>query len=89
MIAAGGGAPSVISSNKWNSAVGALPIATTAPARRSPHSETAAAERVVSQRCASSLACGSSTRQQISLSAGSRLRVIPAASICVSVKITA
>ncbi len=33
MIAAGRGAPSAISSKRWNSAVGALPIPTTAPAR--------------------------------------------------------
>src|SRR5215218_180332 len=59
MIAAGCGAPSAINSNRWNSAVGALPIATTAPARLSVHSETAAADRVVSHRLASSPARGS------------------------------
>ena len=47
MIAAGRGPPSQIHSSRWNRAVGALPIATTAPAIRSRHSSTAAAERVV------------------------------------------
>ena len=69
--------------------MGALPIATTAPASRSLQSETAAADRVVPHCVARWPARGSSSRQQTSLSAGSRLRVIPAASICVSVKITA
>ena len=45
--AAGRGAPASISSSRWNSAVGALPIATTAPSSRSPHSSSAAALRVV------------------------------------------
>ena len=72
MIAAGRGPPSWINSSRWNSAVGALPMATTAPSRRSPHNETAAAERVVPQSRASAVARGSFSRQQTSLSAGSR-----------------
>src|SRR5262249_55193839 len=51
--AAGLGAPASISSNKRNSAVGALPIATTAPARFSPHRSIAAAVRVVPRLWAS------------------------------------
>ena len=47
MIAAGRGAPASSISSRRNSAVGALPIATTAPASRSRHSSSAAAERVV------------------------------------------
>src|SRR5690349_17466950 len=42
--AAGRGPPSAMVSSRWKSAVGALPIATTAPSRRSPQSETAAAD---------------------------------------------
>ena len=48
----------VISSRR-NSAVGALPIATTAPSSRSPHRSTAAAERVVPSRAASAATAGS------------------------------
>ena len=47
MIAAGGGAPASSSSSSRNNAVGALPMATSAPASRSPHRSSAAAERVV------------------------------------------
>ena len=46
-ISAGFGQPSSSRSSRWNSAVGALPIATTAPSIRSRHNSTAAAERVV------------------------------------------
>ena len=46
-IAAGFGAPASSISSRRNSAVGALPMATTAPASRSIHSSSAAAERVV------------------------------------------
>src|SRR3954452_4696624 len=77
MTAAGRGPPSTISSSRWNSAVGALPIATTAPARSGDHSDTAAAERVVRQARASSGTRGSSSRQRIWLSLGSLRRVIP------------
>src|SRR5699024_2077852 len=51
--AAGLGAPAAIISSRWNSAVGALPIATTAPSSRSRHSSSAAAERVVPSSAAS------------------------------------
>src|SRR6202043_2262885 len=46
-IAAGFGAPASSNSSRRNSAVGALPMATTAPANFSPQSSMAAAERVV------------------------------------------
>src|SRR4029453_7157666 len=46
-IAAGFGAPVSSISSKRNKAVGALPIATNAPPRRSRHNSSAAAERVV------------------------------------------
>ena len=46
-IAAGRGAPSSSSSSRRKSAVGALPMATTAPASRSTQRSRAAAERVV------------------------------------------
>ena len=48
-IAAGRGPPATIISSRWNSAVGALPIATTAPRSCGPQRETAAAVRVVRQ----------------------------------------
>ncbi len=51
-IAAGFGAPASMRSRRRNSAVGALPMATTAPARRSRHKSSAAAERVVPSFCA-------------------------------------
>ena len=79
--AAGVGAPSSTSSSSRNKAVGALPIASTAPPRRSAHSWTAAADRVVPRRAASSAARASATSETTSLSAGSRDRVIPAATI--------
>src|SRR4029078_3330590 len=47
MMAAGIGAPASMNSNKRNSAVGALPMATSAPSRRSRQRSSAAAERVV------------------------------------------
>ena len=46
-IAAGFGAPASSISSRRNNAVGALPMATTAPPSRSRHSSSAAAERVV------------------------------------------
>src|SRR5215472_19155794 len=57
-IRAGFGAPSAIISSRRNSAVGALPIATTAPAKCGRHSSTAAAERVVPRAFASSSISG-------------------------------
>ena len=49
-IAAGRGAPSSSISSRRNSAVGALPMATTAPPSRSAQRSSAAAERVVPRR---------------------------------------
>ena len=51
-IAAGRSGQSRRRSSRWNSAVGALPIATTAPARLGRQSSTAAAERVVPRSAA-------------------------------------
>jgi hypothetical protein len=89
MIAAGLGPPSAINSSRWNSAVGALPIATTAPSSSLPHKETAAADRVVPQREASPGTPSSCSRQRTSFLAGSRRRVMPEAIIRASVKIGA
>ena len=82
-------APSSISSSSRNSAVGALPIATTAPSRRSRHSSSAAAVRVVPRRAASSGTRGSRSVQMTSLPAGSRRRVTPEATIVASHRIGA
>src|SRR6185312_8132626 len=79
--AAGVGAPSSRSSSSRNSAVGALPMATTAPPRRSAHRSTPAADRVDPSRSASSGARSSATSETTWLSAGSRDLVIPAATI--------
>ena len=54
MMAAGRGPRSSRISSRWNSAVGALPMSTTAPARRGRQSSTAAAERVVARSFVSS-----------------------------------
>ena len=89
MIAAGRGAPSSSISSRWNRAVGALPIATTAPSSRSPHRETAAAERVVPISRASAGTRSSRSRQTTSLSFGSRARVTPDATMWASVRIGA
>ena len=89
MIAAGRGAPESISSSRWNRAVGALPIAMTAPAKRSVHSDTAAAERVVPHAVASWGTRGSLSRHSTSLSAGSRERVTPDATMRASVRMGA
>ena len=70
--AAGVGAPSSTSSSSRNNAVGALPMASTAPPSRSAHRSTAAADRVVPVRSASSAALVSATSDTTSLSAGSR-----------------
>ena len=59
--AAGVGAPSSTSSSSRNNAVGALPIASTAPPSRSAHRSTAAADRVVPVRSARSAALVSAT----------------------------
>src|ERR1700722_6083655 len=71
ITAAGRGPPAVtcaaVISSRRNSAVGALPIATTAPSSRSPHRSTAAADRVVPSRAASPATAGSRRVQMISL----------------------
>ncbi|AOW88428.1 hypothetical protein BC342_20020 [Streptomyces olivaceus] len=89
ITAAGRGAPSSIISRSRKSAVGALPTATTAPSRRSRHSSRAAALRVVPSFAASSGTAGSDRVHRTSLSAGSRLRVTPLATICTSQRIGA
>ncbi len=81
MTAAGRGAPSSIISSSRNSAVGALPTATTAPSSRSRHSSSAAALRVVPSFAARSGTAGSERVQITSLPAGSRLRVTPLATM--------
>ena len=67
MMAAGFGAPASSSSSRRNSAVGALPMATTAPSSRSPHRSSAAAERVVPSFSASAGTRGSRSVQITSL----------------------
>ena len=89
MIAAGFGAPSRSSSSRKNSAVGALPMATTEPAIRSPHSLIAAAERVLPISLAMAAVRGSRSVQITSLAAGSLARVTPCATISASQKIGA
>src|SRR5439155_8984942 len=78
---AGRGAPAASRSSRWNKAVGALPMATTAPACASPHSSTAAAERVVPMRWANAGTAGSSSRQITLLPADRRRRWMPAATM--------
>jgi hypothetical protein len=89
MIAAGRGAPAISISSRWNKAVGALPMAITAPSRWGSHNDTAAAVRVVPQAEASPETCSSVRKQSTSLSAGSRPAVIPMATIRASVRIGA
>ncbi len=91
MTAAGRGAPSSIISSSRNSAVGALPTAITEPSNRPRSRQTsrAAALRVVPIFAASSGTAGSERVQITSLSAGSRLRVTPLATICTSHRIGA
>src|SRR5215469_13720443 len=89
MIAAGLGAPASSISNSRNSAVGALPIATIAPASRSVHNSSAAADRVVPSRAARSGTRASRSVQITGLSAGSRARVMPWATISESHRIAA
>src|SRR5215472_3251551 len=88
-IADGFGTPASSSSSRRNKAVGALPIATTAPARRSAQSSSAAAERVVPILSASTGTRGSRNVHTTSLRAGSRARVIPCATISASQRIGA
>src|SRR5262249_4682702 len=78
MIAAGRGqsrSSSMLS--RWNSAVGALPIATIAPFRCGRQSSSAAAERVLRMDWASMGTAGSPSVQMTALLAGNRARVIP------------
>ncbi len=89
MIAAGRGAPAISISIRWNSAVGALPMATTAPSRWGSQSETAAALRVVPHDFASSGTCSSRRKQRTSLSAGSRPAVMPIATMWASQRMSA
>src|SRR6185437_4776263 len=78
---AGRGAPAAIISRRWNSAVGALPMATTAPASIGRHNSTAVAERVVARRRASPATRRSSSVQMTPFFAGNRARAMPAATI--------
>src|SRR5258706_9069826 len=90
MIAAGRGQDS--SSNmfrRWNSAVGALPMATTAPSRYGRHSSSAAAERVLPVACTSAATAGSLSVQITALPAGRRARVMPSETIRASHRIGA
>src|SRR6185437_13511368 len=88
-IAAGFGPPPSISSSKRNNAVGALPIATTAPLSPSSQRSSAAAEHVVPFCSASPAARESLSVQTTALRAGSRERVTPCATISESQKIGA
>ena len=89
MMAAGLGAPAASISSRRNKAVGALPIATTAPPSRSLHSSSAAAERVLPSSCASAGTRASCKVQMTSFPAGSRARVTPCATISASQRIGA
>src|SRR5215472_6646262 len=88
-IAAGREVPTSNCSRRRNNAVGALPIAITAPASLSPHSSKAAAERVVPSFSAIASTLGSRSAQNISLRAGSRACVMPCATISASHRIGA
>ena len=66
-IAAGRGPPASTISSRWKSAVGALPIATTAPSSSGSQSETAAAVRVVLHAAAREGTWGSVRKQCTSL----------------------
>ena len=89
ITSAGRGAPASMASSNANRAVGALPIATTAPSMRARQSATCAAERVVPIEAASPGRRGSSIRQTTSLAAGRREAMIPRATICTSHRIGA
>src|SRR5262245_24644360 len=89
MIAAGDGTPVSSISMSRNSAVGALPMAIRAPASRSAHSSSAAAERVLPSRSASAGTRASRRVQMTSLRTGNRTRVMPCATISASHRIGA
>src|SRR5579875_2479972 len=89
ITAAGRGAPAASSSSRRKRAVGALPIAISAPPSRSRHSSTAAAVRVVRSSRASGPTRASCNMHSTSLLAGRRARVTPAATISVSHRIGA
>ena len=90
MIAAGRGqAGSSSMLSRWNKAVGALPIATTAPCRCGRQSSSAAAERVVDIDSASSRTTGSCKVQITSLLPGNRERVTPSLTMRASHRIGA
>src|SRR5216683_1522361 len=90
MIAAGRGHFSSSSMlRRWNSAVGALPIATIDPLRCGRQSSSAAAERVLRMDWASAGTAGSSSVQITALSAGRRARVIPSDTMRASQRIGA
>ncbi len=80
-MAAGLGAPAPSISSSRNRAVGALPMATTAPASRSSQRSSAAADRVVPSFSAISGTRPSRKVHTTRLSAGRRARVIPCATI--------
>ncbi len=68
-------------SSRWNSAVGALPITTTLPARCGRQSSSAAADRVLPSSLARCGTDASPSVQITGLSAGSRARVMPSATM--------
>src|SRR6476661_2121115 len=88
-MAAGFGAPSASISSRRNRAVGALPMATTAPFSLSRQSSSAAAERVVPSLAARSGTLLFRKVQITSLLAGRRARVTPCATISASHRIGA
>ncbi len=89
MIAAGGRAPSFNNSSRRNNAVGALPMATTAPSRRLRQSSSAAALRVVPVSAAIVATLGSVKVQTTALLAGRRASVTPCATMLESHRIGA
>src|ERR1700722_5236042 len=88
-MAAGRGTPPIRISKRGNRAVGALPMATTAPSSNGSHNEIAAAVRVVFHCLANSGTPGSFRKQCTSLAAGSRPAVMPVATMPVSHRIGA
>src|SRR3546814_9038111 len=76
-------------SSRWKRAVGALPIATSAPPRCGRQSSSAAADRVLDMRAASAGTCGSFSVQKIGLAAGRRFRVMPSDTMRASQRIGA
>src|SRR5690606_28803980 len=90
MIAAGRGQdPPSSMFKRWKSAVGALPMATTAPSRYGRQSSSAAAERVLPISFAIAGTRGSCRVQITSFPAGRRGRVIPSLTIRASHRIGA